>query len=341
MATPTTGWRFVRDVCRGVACDLDAEIDKAYAKYPFPYALEKDYSEYTKEYARQELEKIRIANADLQRRCFGLQPEQLAGRVVWDLATGTGWRTLATALNGPRVIHGFERSTKAVGLARRFAGLLEIGNVQFHNLSLFDLAAFPHDEPPDIVLCTGALHHVFDLRRVIDALAKCCRPGTEFYFTHSSYLSIRGVIEYYKKYRCWAIGGLDLDKRLAAGERVWRSQVKSTPPALRVDHINDLAGTFYMMRRPRTIHRLFAGTGFEVETLPIVRGLSHQIETWGEIAHLPSRSRAKRTLKTALRAATGLGRRVPLPGPIDRVLGLAVAMLVEFRPFYFKAVYRG
>jgi len=335
------GWAFVRDVCRGVACDVDLEIRKAYEKYPFPYAVDIDFLQYTPARARQELERFRLAHADLHRRTFGLAPDRLAGRIVWDLAAGTGWRALAMALDGPRELHAFEGSKKAVGFAQHFAQLLGIHNVSFQHLSLFDLASFPHAQRPDLVFCTGALHHIFDLRRVVHALARCCREGTEFYFTHSSYRSIRGVLKYYKNWRCWAEGGSDLDRRLAAGERVWKSWVKSTPVSLRIDQINDLAGVLYVARSREEITRLFREARFDIEALPTVQGLSQHLESWREILLLPSSSSGKRLLKRTLRLGVDVLRALPMPKPIDRALGVSVAFLFEMRPYYFKAIYRG
>lgn len=334
------GWALVRDVCRGLACDVDAEIRRAYERYPFPYPLHVDYAAYTTEHARRTLEAFRQSNIQLL-RSFGLTTDAIKDRIIWDLGAGVGWRAMGFAADGARAVHAFEVSAPAVELGHRFCRLLGIEAVTFHHLSLYELSPASEASRPDTIISTGTLHHVFDLRRVAEAIATCCRQGTAVYFTHSSYNSRLGLMKYYRNYLSWARGGLVLEERLRVGAAIWKRWIRATPPAIRINHVNDLAGVFYVARSKRTIHRVFGEACFEVTSLPSVSGLSQQLGELRQRLAAAASSSAKRRLASSLLIGVRGLERLPLPGIVDEALGRLIAWLFEMRPHYFCAIYHG
>ncbi len=335
------GWGLLRDIQRGTACNLDLEIKKAYERYPFPYPLEKGYAQYTTDDAWRMLEGFRRANDEML-CCFGLGVDAFKGRILWDLGAGVGWRAMGFAQAGAREVHAFDVSEQAVALGVHFCNLLNITNVQFHCVSLYHLASLPQKVvEPDVIFSTGTLHHIFDLGRAGQAVAACCREGTVFYFTHSSYNSRLGFLKYVNNYLSWARGGLDFQSRLEAGQRIWKRWVHATPHAVRANHLNDLAGVFYVARSQRSIRRTFEEARFDVQVVTPATDFSRQLERWRRRLSLPSNAPGKRIVKEVLRTGVDLLRQVPIPRWVDRRMGLLTAFLFEMHPHYFKATYRG
>lgn len=334
------GWTLVRALHRGTACDLDREIRTAYERYPFPYPLDQEYERYGPEECRAKLEQFRGVNADLLRQ-LGLTPSFAQGRLLWDLGCGVGWRAMAFASEGARAVHAFDASENAIRWGRRFARLLGIGNLHFHPVSLYDLELYEGGGDPDMVFSTGTLHHVFDLNRAARAVAARCREGTPFYFTHSSYHSRLGLVKYYKNYLSWARGGLDLEQRLAAGDRIWSRWVRATPDPIRKNHLNDLAGVFYMARSPHRIRRIFEGAGFEVRRVAPPHRMTDQMERLRGRLEGSARWTRRPALRRVLSRTAFLLSRLPIPDLLDRALGFGNVWWFEMRPHCFQAVYRG
>lgn len=333
------GWTLVRDLHRGTACDLDREIRTAYERYPFPYPLDREYEQYGVEECRAKLDQFRAGNAELLRQ-FGLTPDFARGLALWDLGCGVGWRAMAFASEGARTVHAFDASENAIRWGRRFARLLGIDHLHFHPVNLYDLGSYDGAGEADLIFSTGTLHHVFDLDRAARAVAARCREGTRFYFTHSSYHSRLGLVKYYKNYLSWARGGLELERRLEAGRWIWSRWIRTTPEPVRKNHLNDLAGVFYMARSPRRIVRIFEKAGFEMRRLPPPR-LTEQMERLRGRLERSARWGRKPVLKK-LFSAVALGfSRLPLPGFLDRALGSWSSWWFEMQPHCFRAVHRG
>jgi SAM-dependent methyltransferase len=101
----------------------------------------------------------------------GIEPRDLAGKLVLDAGCGGGRYTRVAADHGALVV-GVDRS-RAVEKARRLTDGLS--NVQ---LAQADLTRLPfRPETFDVVFSIGVLHHSPDCRQAFDSVAKMVKPG--------------------------------------------------------------------------------------------------------------------------------------------------------------------
>jgi 2-polyprenyl-3-methyl-5-hydroxy-6-metoxy-1,4-benzoquinol methylase len=107
--------------------------------------------------------------------CTGQRPAQSAVRIL-DAGCGTGVGTEYLAhLNPDAAVVGIDLSDGALAVAKERCQKSGATQVEFHHLSLFDVAQLPGEF--ELINCVGVLHHTPDPIGGIQALATKLAPG--------------------------------------------------------------------------------------------------------------------------------------------------------------------
>lgn len=107
--------------------------------------------------------------------CTGKKPSRQDVRIL-DAGCGTGVGTeYLVHLNPDATVVGIDLSAEALAVAKERCQKSGAMRVEFHHLSLFDVAQLPGEF--DLINCVGVLHHTPDPIGGIQALAKKLAPG--------------------------------------------------------------------------------------------------------------------------------------------------------------------
>ncbi|MEM6835997.1 MAG: class I SAM-dependent methyltransferase [Cyanobacteria bacterium P01_C01_bin.120] len=107
--------------------------------------------------------------------CTGQKPPRRDVRIL-DAGCGTGVGTeYLVHLNPEASVVGIDLSAGALSVARERCQRSGANRVDFHHLSLFDVAQLPGEF--DLINCVGVLHHTPDPMGGLQALAKKLAPG--------------------------------------------------------------------------------------------------------------------------------------------------------------------
>ncbi|MGD1859542.1 MAG: class I SAM-dependent methyltransferase [Leptolyngbyaceae cyanobacterium] len=107
--------------------------------------------------------------------CTGRKPPRRDVRIL-DAGCGTGVGTeYLVHLNPEASVVGIDLSAGALSVARERCQRSGANRVDFHHLSLFDVAQLPGEF--DLINCVGVLHHTPDPMGGLQALAKKLAPG--------------------------------------------------------------------------------------------------------------------------------------------------------------------
>ncbi|OKH27361.1 class I SAM-dependent methyltransferase [Chroogloeocystis siderophila] len=107
--------------------------------------------------------------------CTGQKPNKQDIRIL-DAGCGTGVGTeYLVHLNPKASVVGIDLSAGALAVARDRCARSGAERVEFHHLSLYDVAQLPGEF--DLINCVGVLHHLEDPIRGIQALAAKLAPG--------------------------------------------------------------------------------------------------------------------------------------------------------------------
>ncbi|PIG92675.1 class I SAM-dependent methyltransferase [Gloeocapsopsis sp. IPPAS B-1203] len=107
--------------------------------------------------------------------CTGQKPDKQDVRIL-DAGCGTGVGTeYLVHLNPQATVVGIDLSAGALAIARDRTQRSGADQVEFHHLSLYDVARVPGEF--DLINCVGVLHHLADPIKGIQALAAKLAPG--------------------------------------------------------------------------------------------------------------------------------------------------------------------
>lgn len=107
--------------------------------------------------------------------CTGQKPDKQDVRIL-DAGCGTGVGTeYLVHLNPKASVVGIDLSAKALAVASDRTQRSGANRVEFHHLSLYDVAQVPGEF--DLINCVGVLHHLADPIKGIQALAAKLAPG--------------------------------------------------------------------------------------------------------------------------------------------------------------------
>jgi len=107
--------------------------------------------------------------------CTGQKPDKQNVRIL-DAGCGTGVGTeYLVHLNPQATVVGIDLSAGALAIARERTQRSGADQVEFHHLSLYDVARVPGEF--DLINCVGVLHHLADPIKGIQALAAKLAPG--------------------------------------------------------------------------------------------------------------------------------------------------------------------
>lgn len=107
--------------------------------------------------------------------CTGRTPERENVRIL-DAGCGTGVSTeYLVHLNAKAQVVGIDLSAGAIAVAKERCQRSKAERVEFHQLSLYDIAQIPGEF--DLINCVGVLHHLPDPIKGIQSLAPKLAPG--------------------------------------------------------------------------------------------------------------------------------------------------------------------
>jgi len=155
-------------------------------------------------------------------KCLGVVPEDYQGKQVLDMGCGTGEYALWYALKGAGKVTGVDLSEGSLDVARRRKEEEHLEQVEFIKKDILNLD-FP-DNSFDYSFSVGVLHHTGDPFRGFKHLVRVTKPGGLVIV--SLYNSYSRRILRSKQIACKWLGGDDIDKRVAWGERLFGRTLK-------------------------------------------------------------------------------------------------------------------
>jgi 2-polyprenyl-3-methyl-5-hydroxy-6-metoxy-1,4-benzoquinol methylase len=106
---------------------------------------------------------------------------------VFDAGCGTGNTSLALAAQFPGVeFTGVDLSAASIAQARNASAIQDLQNLHFYEWNLIEPLA--HEQPFDIVLCFGALHHTAQMQTALQTLSDALmQDGILFLWVYGEY----------------------------------------------------------------------------------------------------------------------------------------------------------
>lgn len=155
-------------------------------------------------------------------KCLGIIPEDYQGKKVLDMGCGTGEYALWYASKGAGYVTGVDLSEGSLSVARRRKEEEHFENIEFIKKDILNLD-FP-DNSFDYSFSVGVLHHTGDPFRGFKHLVRVTKPGGVVVV--SLYNSYSRRILRLKQSFCKWMGGKDIDKRVACGEKFFGRTLK-------------------------------------------------------------------------------------------------------------------
>jgi SAM-dependent methyltransferase len=150
-------------------------------------------------------------------KCLGISPDDYRDRRVLDMGCGTGEYALWYASQGAANVTAIDLADGSLAIARQRQKETGVQNVEFLKMDLLN-CSLP-DDHFDYSYSVGVLHHTGDPFRGFKHLVRVTRPGgTIIVSLYNAYS--RRVLRM-KQTLCRILGGDDIEKRVAWGERLF------------------------------------------------------------------------------------------------------------------------
>lgn len=150
-------------------------------------------------------------------KCLGVSPEAYQGKRVLDMGCGTGEYALWYAMNGAAAVTAIDLADGSLAIARQRQREASVPNLTFLKMDLLN-CSLPDDQF-DYSYSVGVLHHTGDPFRGFEHLVRVTRPGGVIVV--SLYNAYSRRILRTKQTLCRILGGDDLERRVAWGERLF------------------------------------------------------------------------------------------------------------------------
>ena len=155
-------------------------------------------------------------------KSLGITPDDYRSKNVLDMGCGTGEYALWYAKEGAGKVTGIDLSDGSLAIARERKKEGDFGNAEF--LKMDALTCGLPDDTFDYSYSVGVLHHTGDPFRGFEHLVRVTKPGG--IVVVSLYNSYSRRILRCKQTICKWLGGEDIDKRVAWGERLFRGTLR-------------------------------------------------------------------------------------------------------------------
>lgn len=150
-------------------------------------------------------------------KCLGITPADFQGKAVLDMGCGTGEYALWYASKGAGEVTGIDLSDGSLAIARKRQEEGSIENIKFLKQDILNLEL--PDNCFDYSFSVGVLHHTGDPLRGFKHLVRVTKPGGIVIV--SLYNAYSRRILRFKQTTCKWLGGKDIDKRVAWGEKLF------------------------------------------------------------------------------------------------------------------------
>jgi ubiquinone/menaquinone biosynthesis C-methylase UbiE len=155
-------------------------------------------------------------------KCLGVKPEHYQGKKVLELGCGTGEYALWYASKGAAEVTGVDLSDGSLALARQRREESGLHHADFRKMDILN-CDLP-DNHFDYSYSVGVLHHTGDPYRGFKHLVRVTKPGGVVIV--SLYNSYSRRVLRCKQTFCKWVGGDDLDKRVACGEKYFSGTMR-------------------------------------------------------------------------------------------------------------------
>lgn len=155
-------------------------------------------------------------------KCLGVVPQDYQGKRILDLGCGTGEYALWYASKGAKMVNGVDLSDGSLAIARKRQADAGMNNVEFFKKDILNLDL--PDNQFDYSYSVGVLHHTGDPLRGFKHLVRVTKPGGVVIVSLYNRYSRR--ILRMKQTTCKWLGGRDIDKRVAWGERLFKGTMR-------------------------------------------------------------------------------------------------------------------
>jgi ubiquinone/menaquinone biosynthesis C-methylase UbiE len=150
-------------------------------------------------------------------KCLGIQPSDYVGKRVLDMGCGTGEYALWYAVQGADRVIGIDLSAGSLAIARDRQRQSGVENASFRESDI--LRCELPDNSFDYSFSVGVLHHTGDPFGGFKQLVRVTKPGGTIIVSLYNAFSRRVLRS--KQITCKLLGGDDIDRRVALGERLF------------------------------------------------------------------------------------------------------------------------
>jgi SAM-dependent methyltransferase len=288
-------------------------------------------------------------------KCLGIRPEDYVGKRVLDMGCGTGEYALWYAINGAASVTGIDLSEGSLKVARKRKHSSKIENAEFLKMDILN-GAFPADSF-DYSYSVGVLHHTGDPLRGFKELVRVTKPGGVVVVSLYNAYSRRVLRS--KQTLCKWLGGDDIDKRVAWGEKLFPGTLRKLDKRYHGTNTKQIAFDIFgfpheSLHSAGEVLRWFEETGVEFKGAFAPLRVRDYLYAFKQPEYRRFRATfdgfpvmrtvADRMATLAQRLApNGAVTRFPRPGPLSRLLSQSawIAFGLRFNCFTMSGTKRG